>query len=65
MSSTLSFHRMLKDCDNYTGKREVGFLVKQVKAKGRIRVSLTWQMLDVGGQQLGFLLLIALLRDVT
>lgn len=56
---------MLKDCDNYTGKREVGFLVKQVKAKGRIKVSLTWQMLDVGGQQLGFLLLIALLRDVT
>lgn len=26
---------------------------------------ITWQMLDVGGQQFGFLLLISLLRDVT
>lgn len=35
------------------------------KHKDQKKRCLTWQMLDVGGQQLGFLLLIALLRDVT
>lgn len=34
-------------------------------SKSRRRTGLTWQMGDVGGQQLGSLLLIALLRDVT
>lgn len=33
--------------------------------KGSESVGITWQMLDVGGQQFGFLLLITLLRDVT
>lgn len=33
--------------------------------EGRGSVGITWQMLDVGGQQFGFLLLVSLLRDVT
>lgn len=49
----------------YTAKKEAGSEVKQVKVKGGRKVGFTWQTLDVGGQQLGFLLLIALLRDVT
>lgn len=35
------------------------------KNKEQKRTYLTWQMGDVGGQQLGSLLFIALLRDVT
>lgn len=35
------------------------------KSSSARRVDLTWQFGDVGGQQLGSLLLVALLRDVT
>lgn len=45
-------------CKNDTGKRDT-------EAKDRRKVGLTWQLLDVGGQQFGFLLLVALLCDVT
>lgn len=44
------------------------FFAKDEKCKSKKRrsgIALTWQMLDVGGQQLGSLLLKALLRDVT
>lgn len=46
-------------------KKKEGFNATWKNSKSRRRTGLTWQMGDVGGQQLGSLLLIALLRDVT